>query len=215
MANTAPIVDLNGGDPGTTVTLAYTENQSPTPIAPAVTVSDPDSGNFDGGIVNVGFDVNGSSGDQLTIGNQGTGPGQIGVSGNTVTYGGATIGTFAGGANGGNLVIFFTSPDATPAAVQALIADILYSNNSESPSTLPRTLLWVVTDGDGNANGGSDTAIVTATVDVTIAPPNTPPTITTVNVSGGGTQLIPLVIRMAKTITSQIPLPLIQMQDRP
>ena len=98
--------------------------------------------------------------------NQGTGAGQIGVAGNTITYSGSVIGTFNGGVNGGNLVVFFTSDAATPAAVQALTRAIAFTNNSDSPSQTPRQLLVVLGDGDGNANGGSDSTIVSEIITV-------------------------------------------------
>ncbi len=82
-------------------------------------------------------------------------------------FGGVAIGTYAGGVNGGNLVVFFNADAATPAAVQALTAHILYANTSENPSTLPRTVLFLVTDGDGNANGGNDVATASATINIT------------------------------------------------
>ena len=61
--------------------------------------------------------------------------------------------------------------------MQALANHILYSNTSDNPSTLPRTLLFTMTDGDGNALGGADVANAIATINVTtvndapIAPP--------------------------------------------
>ena len=52
---------------------------------------------------------------------QGTGAGQIGVSGSNVGYGGTTIGTFTGGSGGVNLVVTLnTNADTT--ATSALIS---------------------------------------------------------------------------------------------
>ena len=112
--NDAPVLDLDDTAAGTGATLNYTENQAPTAIAPLIALSDPDSGNFNGGILNIGYTANASAGDQLTIEHQGTGPGEIGVSGTTVLFGGVAIGTYAGGVNGGNLVVFFNADAATP-----------------------------------------------------------------------------------------------------
>src|SRR6185436_2425983 len=156
--NDAPVVDLNGAGAGTSATLAYTENGAAAAIAPAGTVSDVDSADFNGGTLTVSFTANGTAADQLTIQNQGVGAGQIGVSGANVTFGGVTIGTFAGGANGSNLVITFNSAAATPAATQALIDNILYANSSDNPSTAARTVTYTLVDGDGTANGGADTS---------------------------------------------------------
>ena len=164
--NDAPVLDLNGAGAGLSGSLAYVENQGLAAIAPLATVSDVDSPNFNGGLLNIGFDTGSSPADQLTVINQGTGAGQIGVAGNTITYSGSVIGTFNGGVNGGNLVVFFTSDAATPAAVQALTRAIAFTNNSDSPSQTPRQLLVVLGDGDGNANGGSDSTIVSEIITV-------------------------------------------------
>ena len=127
-------------------------------------LADIDSANFNGGSLTIGFTANGTSADQLTIQNQGTGAGQIGISGSNVTYGGTTIGTFTGGANGSDLVVTFNNASATPAAAQALADHILYANTSDDPSTAPRTVTFTVND------GGSDTGTATATIDVTAVP---------------------------------------------
>ena len=150
-------------------TLNYTENQAPTAISPAATVTDADVVWYAGGSLTVEFSANGTSADQLTVGNIGTGVGQIGVSGNTVSYQSVAFGTFSGGVNGTPLVVTFFTNTATPtpAAVQALLNDIQYSNTSDTPSTDPRTVTFTLNDG-GNTGGppnltGSDTAVINVT----------------------------------------------------
>ena len=64
------------------------------------------------------------------------------------------------------LVVSFDSADATPEAVQALAEHIRYLNGSDDPSTAPRTVTFTLVDGDGTANGGTDTATAHATIDV-------------------------------------------------
>src|SRR5262249_34317984 len=124
-ANQAVTVTIFGTNDAPVLTagnaLNYTENQAATAISPAATVTDVDSANFNGGSLTVAFTANGTSADLLTIFNQGTGAGQIGVSGNTISFAGNTIGTFSGGTNGTDLVVTFTSNAATPAAAQALL----------------------------------------------------------------------------------------------
>lgn len=159
-------------------TLSYTENDPASPISPAATVTDADSTDFNGGSLTASFTANGTAADQLAVRNEGSGAGQIGVSGANITYGGTTIGTFSGGTNGTDLVITFTSSAATPAAVQALVRNITFANTSENPSTLARTVSFTVVDGDG----GTDSASASATVNV--AAVNDAPTVTT---SGGST----------------------------
>ena len=55
-------------------------------LTPAATVSDSDSANFDAGTLTVDFTAGGTANDRLAIRNQGTGTGEIGVSGTDVTY---------------------------------------------------------------------------------------------------------------------------------
>ncbi len=143
-------------------------------------VADIDSTNFDTGTLTLSFASGSDSAeDVLGIQNQGTGAGQIGVSGSIITYGGTTIGTFAGGSGGTNLVITLNG-SATPTAVTALIKDITYENTDTSaPTTGARTVRYVLTDGDGGTSANYDT---TVTVNgVNDAPVNTVPGAQTVN----------------------------------
>jgi VCBS repeat-containing protein len=171
IVNQAPQLDLNGSAAGNSVTVQHIEGLSATSIiAPSATLSDADSANFNGGSLTVAFTANGTSNDQLLIANQGFGPGQIGIGGGSIFYGGAVIGAFSGGGNGTALVVSFTSDLATPAAVQALIRDIQFSNTSSDPQSAPRTLTFTVVDGDGKVNGGQDTASVSSTINVNVYP---------------------------------------------
>ncbi|MDH4568073.1 DUF4347 domain-containing protein [Pseudomonas sp. BN414] len=124
------------------------------------TVTDSDSVDFDGGKVTVAIIANRASGeDFLSILNQGTGAGQIGVSGSNVTFGGVVIGTFTGGTGSNDLVISLNA-NATPAAVQALVRTITYTNgNTLDPSTATRTVRITVDDGDGATSANADIAV--------------------------------------------------------
>ena len=84
----------------------------------------------------------------MAIRNQGTGAGEIGVSGSNVTFGGTVIGSFAGGA-GSTLTVTFNA-DATAAAIEALIENLTYANSSDTP-TASRSLELKVTDAAGFA----------------------------------------------------------------
>ncbi|GLZ85645.1 hypothetical protein Pres01_16960 [Metapseudomonas resinovorans] len=129
------------------------------------TVTDSDSVDFDGGNVTVAIIANRASGeDILSIVNQGTGAGQIGVSGSNVTFGGVVIGTFTGGTGTNDLVISLNA-NATPAAVQALVRNITYTNgNTLDPSTATRTVRITVDDGDGATSGNADIAVSVTSV---------------------------------------------------
>jgi hypothetical protein len=84
----------------------------------------------------------------VAIRNQGIGAGQIGVSGNDVTFGGTLIGSFAGGA-GSTLTVTFNAA-ATAAAIEALIENLTYANSSDTP-TASHSLELKVTDAAGFA----------------------------------------------------------------
>jgi hypothetical protein len=77
-ANDPPLVTITAG------TASFTENGAPVAIDPAATVTDLDSIDFDAGSLTVAV-ASVAPTDELTINNQGSGPGQIGLSGATVT----------------------------------------------------------------------------------------------------------------------------------
>jgi len=133
------------------------------------TVTDSDSADFAGGNLTVAVSGNGVAGeDLLGIRNQGTGAGQIGVSGNTVSYGGVAIGTYTGGTGGANLVLTFNG-NATAAAVQAVVRNLTYDNSNAANSIgqATRTLSVTVNDGDGAT---SSAASVTVAIHETVPP---------------------------------------------
>lgn len=152
--NDAPVL---GGISGS---LNYTENSVPPAIAPSGTVSDVDSADFSTGKLTVNLTANGQSTDVLGIINQGTAAGQIGVSGNNVSFGGGVIGTFTGGTNKVGLTITFNA-SATPTAVQALLRKISFSVTSDTPVTTARTVQFKLSDGDGGTS-----AALTKTINV-------------------------------------------------
>ncbi|WP_437891022.1 Ig-like domain-containing protein, partial [Phytobacter sp. V91] len=123
------------------------------------TVTDGDSADFDGGNVTVSFGSSGAIGDVLSIRNQGTAAGQIGLSGGNVTWGGTLIGTVSGGSNGTALVVTLNA-NATPAAVQDLVRGLTYQNISDDPSSTTRTLSVTVNDGDGHTSAPANIPIM-------------------------------------------------------
>ncbi|RII28310.1 MAG: hypothetical protein CXR30_14010, partial [Geobacter sp.] len=104
--------------------------------------------------------------DLLGITNQGTGAGQIGVSGSDVTYGGTTIGTVGGGRGNLPLTVTFNA-GATDAAVTALLRNLNFrTTNASNPSTAPRTVRVTLADSVGNVSANNDiTVAVTAVND--------------------------------------------------
>lgn len=145
-------------------------------ISGSVTVADVDSADFNTGALTVAYQPGGDAQDQLSIRNQGFGPGQIGVGGTVVLYGGTPIGNInssSNGVNGANLVIDLFA-GATPQAVKALIENLTYRNTSDSPYET-RVIGITINDGDGGISASQIVAI-----DVTTE--NDAPTVTT---SGG------------------------------
>ena len=155
--NDAPTITNLSGD-----SLAYSEGDGAVVIEQSgnALVADVDCTNFDTGTLTVSIPAGGDSAeDVLSIQNQGTGAGQIGVSGSNVTYGGVTIGTFTGGSGGSNLVITLNA-SATPTAVTALVQHITYQDtDTNAPTTGARTVRYVLTDGDGGASANYDTTV--------------------------------------------------------
>jgi len=141
MANSVPTLT------GLTTPVAFLENTvnaAPQIIDGDVTFTDPDN-NFDGGRLTVAGLL---AQDTVAIRNQGTGTGEIGVSGSNVSFGGSVIGSCAGGA-GSALTITFNAA-ATAAGIEALIENLTYANSSDTP-TANRSLELKVTDAAGFA----------------------------------------------------------------
>ncbi|MCX6871230.1 MAG: Ig-like domain-containing protein, partial [Verrucomicrobia bacterium] len=176
----------------TTLGGTYVEQASAmTFVSGTIAVSDPDANAdfYAGGAGSITVSLDGyQSGDTLAVLHQGTGAAQIGVSGSAISYGNVAFASFTGGA-AANLVITFTSTTATPAAVQALIGQLRFSNLSNDDPTAngtdpSRVFTVTLNDGGNTKDGGSSTASLTASVTGTI-------TITAVNdvpvVAAGGT----------------------------
>jgi hypothetical protein len=152
----APQVKLSG-------TATFKENGTSLVLAPNASVTDVDNRSFDGGTLTVTITNNANANDRLQIKNQGTGAGQIGISGSDVSFSGVVIGNFSGGTGAEPLVVTFNvQVDAIVA--QALVRVITFRTISEDPSTTPRTITFAVSDGDGFS---SDPATATKTVNVT------------------------------------------------
>lgn len=139
--NSPPVLSLSG-------TRSYREQAAAVRVAPTATVQDAE-GNFGGGQLTVAVTANVDVNDRLSIQNQGTASGQVGVSGSQITIGGALRGTFSGGSGGIPLVIQLTSGNVSAAMVQILARAITYANGSDAPLTSLRTITFELTDGDG------------------------------------------------------------------
>ncbi len=139
----------------TNVLTVYTENTPPVVVTSDGTITDIDSPDFDTGTLTVDFLANGTADDRLAVRNQGTGLGQVGVSGNVVTFSGTQVGTWTGGFGGANPLVIAFNANATAAIAQAVLRNVTFENVSDNPSTAPRTLRFIVTDGDGGTSGAA------------------------------------------------------------
>ncbi|MCS7467714.1 Ig-like domain-containing protein, partial [Stieleria sp. ICT_E10.1] len=153
-------------------TLAYTENDGAVAITSTLTLSDVDDTNLESAVVQItGNYTNGQ--DVLTFVNQN------GISG--VWNGGAGTLTLSG--------------TATVAQYEAALRSITYTNSSDNPSTLTRTVAFTVNDGDVDSN--------TQTRDISIAATNDDPT---------GTGL-PSDITVTEDVSSNVDLSALNLSD--
>ena len=165
-----------------------------------ITVTDPDSANFDTGTMTVSLSPV-EAADTLGIRNEGTGAGQINLSGTSVRLGSTTIGTFTGGTNNVALVITFNA-SATPSAVQALTRNLTYRSTSENPSIVQRTAKIVLTDGDGGSRTATKKINVTASNDA----PVLSSTVTTISyIENGATKAINPLITVVDPDHTKLP----------
>ena len=144
--------------------LSYTENGGAARIDVSMNLSDADTSAFDGGVLTVSFSANGTEDDRLDI-FSGSSSGNIRIEGSEVQFFTSnttwvTIGTFSGGTGTSPLVIALNAEASVP-RTQVLLRAIRFRNVSDAPSTLPRTVSFVLNDGQG---GISDPALRTVTV---------------------------------------------------
>jgi hypothetical protein len=144
------------------------ENSSAIAVLANPVITDVDAENFNNGSLIVSLS-NYVTGDYIYINNQGLGAGQIGVSGNNVTYGGTSIGMFAGGSDA-ELVINLNS-NATLAATQALALQVRYTNLSTDPTAggtaMIRNLTVTIKDGCDMGSDGAHSASVSGVISIT------------------------------------------------
>ncbi|MCP4379278.1 MAG: VCBS repeat-containing protein, partial [bacterium] len=132
-------------------TLTLNELDSWVALVDTVEVRDVDQ-DFEGGDLTINFGITNAD-DQLRVENQGTGSGQIGISGSNITYEGTLIGTLDGtldGINGNGLKINLNA-NADSISVTALFKTIQFKNDSFTP-TASNDLTFTVTDSLGNAS---------------------------------------------------------------
>jgi len=138
---------------------------------------------YDGAVLTVSFASGSTSGeDVLGVRHQGSGAGQVGVSGANVSYGGVVIGTLSGGSGGTPLSITF-NVNASDAAATAVLRNITYANtNTSTPDTTNRVVRFVVQSAQGHSSAYSEVTVQVQAVND--APVNTVPGAQAVNEDG-------------------------------
>ena len=168
IVSTVTVVPVNDApDLTATVGGTYVEQAGILQFLTSAGLTDPDTVHFNGGSLTVALGAY-FTGDTLSIveGNE------ITLSGNSVLYNGSAIGTFSGG-SGSNLVVTFTSIDATYTAVQALTQQIGFSSTSDNPTWAgaqpTRGVTVTLNDGGNSGTTGakSDATPVTGTFAIT------------------------------------------------
>jgi hypothetical protein len=145
-----PVLTLPSGD------LIYGIGQPGIGIDGRATITDPNTPDYSGATLTIGL-TNGTADDRLEIRNTGSGPGQIGVTGNSVSYGGTAIATFAGGVGPTPLSASFNG-SATPAAAEALLRSVTFRNISSGASRHRRSVSVALAHGD-NGTGTAATGV--------------------------------------------------------
>lgn len=142
---------LSNGKPNLAIQgqASYNENAAPVVVAPTATLTDPDSNVFESGSLRVAVTGGRKLGDVIAIRNEGSGAGKISILGNSIQYGGASIGEFIGGINSPLLV--YLNVNATRPATQALLRNITFHSVSNDPGTA-RMLGLTFSDGDGGTS---------------------------------------------------------------
>jgi hypothetical protein len=171
----AMIADIQGSFPPnlflTGPGIPWTDGDPPSAIVvSAVIVDGDDPLPYTGGSITASIVAGAASGDVLSIADQGVGAGQVGVSGNQVSYGGTLIGTWAGGSGGTALVVSLNGATAGSTAAQAVVRALRFASD-RNPGTATRTIRIVVNDGVLASSPQNTTVAVT--------PVDDPPAITT------------------------------------
>ncbi|HEX3359121.1 MAG TPA: hypothetical protein VHS31_19235, partial [Tepidisphaeraceae bacterium] len=151
-----PILAFPSGD------LRYGIGQSGVGIDGRAILSDTNTPSYGSTTLTVSLTANGTADDRLEIRNDGTGPGQISVSGNTVSYGGTAIATFTGGTGATPLVITFNA-SANGTSGQALLRNVTFRDVNSNPSLSRRSVSVVLVHSDGgtaSANTGVRVGLV-------------------------------------------------------
>jgi murein DD-endopeptidase MepM/ murein hydrolase activator NlpD len=96
----------------------------PVPIDPDIVLNDGPPGDVSTGVYTVRFASGATMADHLGLANEGTGPGQVNVSGTSVLYGGTAVGSVSGGNGLAPLVVAYQG--ASIDAAEAVARDVMF-----------------------------------------------------------------------------------------
>lgn len=134
-AGAVPLLDLPGPD------LAYELGAAPKIIDSTATFQ---SSGLRADVLRISMQGAAESGDVVAIGHQGFAAGQVGINGNSVSFGGTVVGTIQTGLAFPELLQVQFNDAVTPAAVTAILRRLEFSSTTEN--ALPRFLRAYVVD---------------------------------------------------------------------
>jgi hypothetical protein len=153
---------------GVPTNISYTENATPTLIAPSVSFFDVDDSDFANGSVRV-FNVNAANSDRVGIRALGNAPGQINLNESEIRIGETVIGTFSGGIGQGPDFTIQFNGDASSANVRTVLRNLIFSAAGDTPLAGNTILQVFLTDGSGGIAKANDiSATVTSVNDAPI-----------------------------------------------
>nr|WP_320049975.1 InlB B-repeat-containing protein [uncultured Desulfuromonas sp.] len=161
-ASAVPVISNLNGD-----SFTYTEGDAATIIdqGTAATVTDSDSSDFNGGKLTVAI-TSGEDAAEDLLGLETTGVVALAAAtaGSNVSVSGSVVGTLGNTiAVGNDLVVNFTTANATPANVQTLLRAVTYLNtDNDAPTTGARTVRTTISDGDGGTSANADVTVTVA-----------------------------------------------------
>ncbi len=156
-----PIVDLNGTAP------VFVENSvTPVFIADAALISDGDSANFDTGQIRVTL-TGGGPGATVAVRDQGTGSGQVSVSGTDISIDGQLVGSYSGGTVGSPLIISCGAA-MTPANATLVVRQLVFSTPTDDPPTSAVVSVQVTDDNNDTSPDVPRTVTITPINDLPV-----------------------------------------------
>lgn len=140
-------------------TIQYVPRSAAIPVASTGTVADGDTTMFSNFKLTAQIVSGGNSADRLAIRSEGSGAGQVRVSGSAVYYSGIRIGSWSGGSGTGKLTITFNG-SATAASVQAVLRNITYRSAATTPVPGAKTVQFMMVESNGTAGPAASKQIV-------------------------------------------------------